>query len=722
MRLRTAAVVVFCGGFSLLAACNGGGGGPPTMPQPKPASETKSTTFGSNPSTVTFSQDAAGVSGSVSFPATASGTANVSVTLQSTLPSGVPKPQFITASRGRRAQNLGANVTVLTYITVDPTGNVSFNASPGFAFAFPPGTLAGSVYLAFYDPNNPTAGWNVVSGPLAGNGTTVDFVQTQLQTTLALPGGMTYVYAIVQNATPLSQGAGTVLAGPTAGPDGGWSPTAVANALQFPVQSGWDGTGETVGIVIDSDVSRTDLTTYLNYMQVPTTARTVTTESVDGGTGVNAGGSQGEATLDVETVAGLAPGANIIIYEIPSLSDQYINDAYNQAISDGKAMVVNSSFGGCEGGSVGSPGYYDQAADTIFATGAGKGIAFVASSGDTGNQCSAGVVGVGFPASDPNVIGVGGTETNPPTYGLTSNTVWNDTSCGSQCGGGGGVSGEWAIPAFQNGLAGVSSATDRNVPDLSMPAEDTDNYTAGSWSPSNGTSWAAPQMSALMAEVYQYCQTSLANPVKMPYDVFASTPAAFVDVTQGNDQMGTSTPYYAAGTGYDDASGIGVPLGMPFANAICPNRVAPGILRAQTFTSFVTHRPAAAFSVDVTPRIRGLIDQGARSAGAPTRIQIVLRPTATLASDEAGVVYTLQRAGFTIVKTFSDHVVVDATAPSGVVAAYFNTEMHDVVQSGYGVRYMPMTSVTIPSALAPYVAGVNLDDVVTRFIPPGLRR
>ncbi len=71
---------------------------------------------------------------------------------------------------------------------------------------------------------------------------------------------------------------------------------------------------------------------------------TISNVAVDGG----GSGDDAETDLDVETISGLAPGANIIVYDIGSLADQNIEDAYNKALTDGTASAVNSSFGGCE--------------------------------------------------------------------------------------------------------------------------------------------------------------------------------------------------------------------------------------------------------------------------------------------------------------------------------------------------------------------------------------
>jgi hypothetical protein len=56
--------------------------------------------------------------------------------------------------------------------------------------------------------------------------------------------------------------------------------------------------------------------------------------------------------------------------------------------------------------------------------------------------------------------------------------------------------------------------------------------------------------------------------------------------------------------------------------------------------------------------------------------------------------------------------VVNATGPSSAVESLFSTQMHNVSQA-QSIVYMPTNQVTVPAALAPYVAGVVLDNVVT---------
>ncbi|MBV8196960.1 MAG: hypothetical protein JO263_02400, partial [Candidatus Eremiobacteraeota bacterium] len=120
------------------------------------------------------------------------------MTLQSTLPNGVPAPQSI----GRRPLDLGATVTPLAYITLQSPVDVLFNATPTATFTFPSGTLSGNVYLAFYNPDAPAAGWYALAGPAAGSGTTVTLNSQQLQQ--AFYSSSTYVYAIVETNATLS--------------------------------------------------------------------------------------------------------------------------------------------------------------------------------------------------------------------------------------------------------------------------------------------------------------------------------------------------------------------------------------------------------------------------------------------------------------------------------------------------------------------------------------
>ena len=202
--------------------------------------------------------------------------------------------------------------------------------------------------------------------------------------------------------------------------------------------------------------------------------------------------------------------------------------------------------------------------------------------------------------------------------------------------------------------------------------------------------------------------------MNIPYTVYANSGyGAFVDVTSGNNQYSGATPYYSAQAGYDNTTGIGVPLGMPVARSLCPGRSPASLARMTTQVQLAARRSSStAYTTDVTPHITGLTDRGQRDENATTGFQLVLLPSSTLASDEAAVIAVLRSAGLTITKTFGNHLVVDAQGPTAAIERLFATRLHDVDQSGSGTHYLPATPITIPSSLAPYVSGVTLDDVV----------
>ncbi|HTU81281.1 MAG TPA: protease pro-enzyme activation domain-containing protein [Candidatus Acidoferrales bacterium] len=357
---------------------------------------------------------------------------------------------------------------------------------------------------------------------------------------------------------------------PGLGPTGGWGPSDVTNGLSLPVAYGDDGKGETAAIVIDNTVSASDLAAFLHYFGITRTG-TVTDEPIDGGGSTP--GDALEAALDVETIASLAPGANIIVYNPAVLSDTDVEDAYNQIVSDGKATVVNSSFSECD---TVDP-TFDSITDGIALGASAQGVTFAASSGDYGPECYDGGSsiqrGAGAPASDPHFVGVGGTQsgsTNPnvPVSGPISNpAVWDDL-LGA---GGNGVSTIWTPPPYQTGVAGVQPSG-RNVPDIALPAAHDSVYLNGSWGLVWGTSWASPIYVAMQAEINQVCTTSQWG-IDTLYGAFAKTAYKydFVDVVKGSNSFDGATGESAL-PGFDSVSGIGIPIGTQIATDECGTR------------------------------------------------------------------------------------------------------------------------------------------------------
>ena len=380
----------------------------------------------------------------------------------------------------------------------------------------------------------------------------------------------------------------------------GLYPGGVAAAYHFPSRTGSTGTGHAIAVVIDSDILNADLTTFWKAAKITRTG-TISRVLVEGtNPGVN--GDEGETAIDVETTSGLAPGADIAIYLMPSLNDQPIEDAYNQAVSADVVDVVSSSFGGCELDD--TP--FATATESIAQQGAAEGITFTASTGDAGGFCrDATAAGktyyaadiVNIPASDPHFVGVGGTtlQVNPTTGARTSETAWGPG--GANGGGGGGVSSFWALPDYQTGVSGIavvptitakppasqpnSGFAGRNLPDISMDASNaTGSYVAvyakgiGGWTGYGGTSVANPIFAALVAEQNQKtgARAGYLNPAL--YATFTNSGASpggvyggdFLDVTSGSIGAG-----WSARAGYDQATGLGTVL-----NDLSENRQGQG--------------------------------------------------------------------------------------------------------------------------------------------------
>jgi len=325
----------------------------------------------------------------------------------------------------------------------------------------------------------------------------------------------------------------TAIGGPLNGPNGGYGPLAIAEGFDFPVQHGFDGTGHAVANVA-GDVLNSDISTFETYFGITRTGKLLRTTIQSPNDGANE-----EATLDVETMGSLDPGADVHLYILGDPVDQPGEDAYNKIVSDDSVDAVNSSFGVCEN----QDPTYGQAALKIIRQGEAKGISWSASTGDGGaNECNG---PQSLPAVLPLVLGVGGTTLTVNGSGkYVSESAWPD--------GGGGVSTTFALPSYQKGVHGLASKTHRNLPDIAFPADVQDAfYFDGSWGIIGGTSWASPTSVALQAEVNEMTNNRAGFSNPLIYGIFkASKYKAFHDITTGNNG-------FPAAKGYDNATGIG---------------------------------------------------------------------------------------------------------------------------------------------------------------------
>ena len=378
------------------------------------------------------------------------------------------------------------------------------------------------------------------------SGPTATPTPTQAPTATPTPGGGCNGAAALNG--PLSNSSGTLA-------------TGVAKPFDFPVQHGCNGAGYTAAIVIDDPVNTSYLKSYLSAAGVTQTG-TVTNEAVDGG----GSGDDAETDLDVQTISGLAPGANIIVYDNGSLSDQAIEDSYNQVLSDGKASAVNSSFGGCES----SDTSFESATNSIAEQGAAEGVEFSASAGDTGSdECGSddNSKGVSAPAGDPYFTSIGGVNFTYTSAGVLETVTAGSSSCGDssgECYGGGGVSTVVALPSWQSGITGMIT-TGRNQPDISLPFDPVAVYTGGSFGEYIGTSWSSPASVALFIEADQLHGAKLGWLNQTLYSLFKSTGYSdyFTPCTSGNN-----IAYTCNASEYNQAAGIGTPKGYALAQAL----------------------------------------------------------------------------------------------------------------------------------------------------------
>jgi hypothetical protein len=348
--------------------------------------------------------------------------------------------------------------------------------------------------------------------------------------------------------------------GPLSNSDGTLA-TGVAKPFDYPVQHGCNGAGYTAAIAIDDPVNTSYLAKYLSASGVTQTG-TVTNEAVDGG----GSGDDAETDLDVQTISGLAPGANIIVYDMGSLTDQAIEDTYNKVLTDGKAAAVNSSFGGCES----SDTAFEDSTNSIAEQGAAEGVEFSASAGDSGSdECGTddNAKGVSAPAGDPYFTSIGGVNFTYNTSGVLQTVTAGSSSCGDAsgtCYGGGGVSTVVALPSWQSGIAGVITSG-RNQPDISLPFDPVAVYTGGAFADYLGTSWSSPASVALFIEADELHGSKLGwlNPTL--YSLFSSTGYSdyYTPCTSGNN-----IAYSCNASQYNQAAGIGTPKGWALANAL----------------------------------------------------------------------------------------------------------------------------------------------------------
>jgi kumamolisin len=282
----------------------------------------------------------------------------------------------------------------------------------------------------------------------------------------------------------------------------------------------------------------------------------------------------GEVNMDVQIVAGLCPGADIVVY-FTTFDQKGWVDLLNEIIKGepAGAVAVSVSWGLAEDSSDFSASAR-RVIDHRLQAAALLGVTVCVSSGDdgSGDQMHDGQAHVNFPASSPHVLAVGGTQLE----GDQEVVWWQSPGDRAHGGGatGGGVSTVFPQPSWQTVEVSApegSSSRGRIVPDISALAGPPyyQLVMLGKPAPNGGTSASAPLWAALIAR-----SAAAADPQRAPVFLapllYGAGPdghplgtSVCRDITAGDN---TSTPPgwgFSAGPGFDAVSGWGVPDGPP---------------------------------------------------------------------------------------------------------------------------------------------------------------
>jgi Pro-kumamolisin, activation domain/Bacterial Ig-like domain (group 3) len=275
--------------------------------------------------------------------------------------------------------------------------------------------------------------------------------------------------------------------------------------------------------------------------------------------------------------------------------------------------------------------------------------------------------------------------------------VWNDTTFANANGGGlsaggGGVSQLWNKPTWQTGVAGIPADGKRDVPDISLNASpyhdpylyctqvqtvgsggayvsscqassfrisDPGQSDDGGLTAAGGTSFAAPSFAGMLAVIEQKMNATLGlgniNPALYSLAANGTTYAsAFHDITTGNNQVpcATGSPNcptsgnlvigYTAGTGYDQASGLGSVDGNNLATAFATTKFSIGTTTKLTATPA---NPAVGATVTLTATVAAASGTTVPGGSVTFIIDGVAQPDTTIAAGVATIPTSFSTGG-----------------------------------------------------------------------------
>jgi subtilase family serine protease len=348
----------------------------------------------------------------------------------------------------------------------------------------------------------------------------------------------------------------------------GWTPQQVLNhyGLQTAVAGGLDGSGETI-VIVDGPSDASIAPDFVNFSKLAG----LPGPSADNFKVIYPDGKpsayeleyvtnwDGETTLDIEWVHGIAPKAKIVLLITPTEDWSEFEYAIQYAIDHKLGNVISNSYGYPEflWGAHTAKGF-----DQVLKTAAASGIAVNFASGDGGDEGSGApnVGGASYPSTSSYATQIGGTSIGIPDgnggreelgWGMNQillsfeqDYVLDPPSYGSFFGGaGGGESTLIPKPSWQKNLPG----TGRQGPDISAVADPFTGaivVTGGYIGSIGGTSLATPIFSAIWALADQ----KAGKPLGQAAPLLASLPSTAI-----KDIVPFSSPTNPTGVVYDSA-------------------------------------------------------------------------------------------------------------------------------------------------------------------------
>jgi subtilase family serine protease len=345
-----------------------------------------------------------------------------------------------------------------------------------------------------------------------------------------------------------------------------WTPAQVQEhyGLDAAYSQGLDGTGQTVVVIVgpaDASQLLSDLAVFSGLAGLPAVPSSNFTVVYPDGQppqlAIRDSSWQTEATIDVEWVHAIAPGAKIAIEILPSTDIEEFEFAVSYAVDNQLGNVISNSYGAAEGviGPLELQGW-----EQVLEKSAAAGIAVNFASGDVGDYGDFGTGspsggGVSYPASSTYATGVGGTSLGIPNgtaigaevgwgtnYAVLSFTTGQladpPSEQGFFQGTAGGTSNFFAKPFWQDALPGTA----RQSPDISALGDPFTGvvFVQGGVASAGigGTSVACPIFSALWAMANQKAGASLGQAAPLLYALPSSAINDVVPVSSSTNVTG----------------------------------------------------------------------------------------------------------------------------------------------------------------------------------------